>query len=241
MAKAFAKSFYNSKDWKKVRESVLIRDKGLCQGKDCLKPAEEVHHVEELSPRNINNPNITLNPDNLISLCKDCHFKVHRAEALKRYKDRQRQRILKGGMYFDEDGMIKPMEVNIVYGAPASGKSTYVETHRRCGDLVIDLDRIQWALGKTDGKNNLLDLSILVREYLYDLISDRAKEVDSKNVWVVAGLPNKKERTELAERLDAGLILIDTDIETCIERARERNDSQLQIAIVENYFEKFER
>lgn len=36
-------------------------------------PAEEVHLKKELTPDNINDISVTVNPDNLISLCGDCH------------------------------------------------------------------------------------------------------------------------------------------------------------------------
>lgn len=67
----------------------MKRDAYLCQ--DCLKrgmykPAEEVHHITPLTPENINDESITLNMDNLISLCKDCHAKRHNKKDDKRYK-----------------------------------------------------------------------------------------------------------------------------------------------------------
>ena len=78
MAREFSKSFYNSKEWENVRNAVLMRDKYLCQ--KCGRPAEEVHHKVHLSPQNIGDPSVTLNMDNLVSLCKDCHFEEHRGE-----------------------------------------------------------------------------------------------------------------------------------------------------------------
>jgi 5-methylcytosine-specific restriction endonuclease McrA len=85
---AFAKKFYKSKQWQKTRAMIWSRDRGLCQ--DCLKrglvtPAAEVHHIIELTPANIDRPEITLNPDNLISLCKDCHAKRHHPDDHRRY------------------------------------------------------------------------------------------------------------------------------------------------------------
>ena len=35
-----------------------------------------MHHVIELTPINITDKRVALNPDNLISLCHDCHTKV---------------------------------------------------------------------------------------------------------------------------------------------------------------------
>lgn len=86
--KEWARRFYASKAWKNTREVVKKRDSFLCQ--DCLAkgmyvPAEEVHHIVELTPENINNPVVSLNPDNLISLCRECHRARHtKQETFKR-------------------------------------------------------------------------------------------------------------------------------------------------------------
>ena len=65
-------SFYWSKEWKKIRESALIRDNYLCQ--DCLKlgritKATDVHHIIKLKIDYKKRNDI----DNLVSLCKKCH------------------------------------------------------------------------------------------------------------------------------------------------------------------------
>lgn len=86
--KPYAKGFYKSKAWQSVREFVMSRDARLCQ--DCLKKgkittAEEVHHIVEITHDNITDPSITLNPDNLVSLCRECHAARHGARP-RRYK-----------------------------------------------------------------------------------------------------------------------------------------------------------
>jgi len=77
MAREFAKAFYKSKEWQQVRDFVLKRDAYLCR---CGAPAVDVHHIIHLTPQNIMDPTISLNPENLISLCKDCHYAEHRGE-----------------------------------------------------------------------------------------------------------------------------------------------------------------
>ena len=74
MAKEYSKAFYNSKLWKNCRREVLRRDLYTCAY--CHARASEVHHKIELTPANINDINISLNPDNLVSLCHDCHTKI---------------------------------------------------------------------------------------------------------------------------------------------------------------------
>lgn len=73
MAKKWAKPFYDSKVWKNVRQEVLRRDLYTCH--DCLRRASEVHHIIELTPNNIQDHKIALNPRNLQCLCHDCHTK----------------------------------------------------------------------------------------------------------------------------------------------------------------------
>lgn len=81
MAQEFSKSFYNSKQWRQTREYILKRDCYLCVM--CGNAAEEVHHKIHLTPSNINNPMITLHESNLISLCGDCHKRIHSADKTK--------------------------------------------------------------------------------------------------------------------------------------------------------------
>lgn len=80
MAKPFAKKFYSSKQWQDCRNAYAERVHHLCE--NCLargiyKPGEIVHHMIELDPVTIENPEISLNPDNLQMLCRDCHADVH--------------------------------------------------------------------------------------------------------------------------------------------------------------------
>jgi len=75
IAREFSKAFYNSKQWKKCRESFKQSKFGLCER--CGMPGEEVHHKIYLSPENINDPYITLSWDNLELLCLSCHSKEH--------------------------------------------------------------------------------------------------------------------------------------------------------------------
>ena len=84
MAREFAKQFYSSAAWQSCRNEYMKRAHYLCE--DCLargiyKPAKEVHHIEELTPANIHRPEIALNFDNLVALCKNCHKERHSERA----------------------------------------------------------------------------------------------------------------------------------------------------------------
>ncbi|MCM1192908.1 MAG: HNH endonuclease [Butyrivibrio sp.] len=85
MAKDWSKDFYNSAVWKTQRQAILKRDRFRCTEPGCHRTAEEVHHIEELTEANINNPQITLNPKNLRSLCSRCHKRITREMKQKSY------------------------------------------------------------------------------------------------------------------------------------------------------------
>ena len=74
MAKEFAKKFYRSKAWLKCRAAYITSVFGLCE--KCQRPGYILHHKKELTPENINDPEIALGFDNLQYLCLDCHNRV---------------------------------------------------------------------------------------------------------------------------------------------------------------------
>lgn len=80
MPQPFAKRFYKSKEWQKIRAYVFERDKGLCQeclSKGLIQAGEEVHHTTFLTALNIYDTDVTLNPNRLKLLCYPCHKKQH--------------------------------------------------------------------------------------------------------------------------------------------------------------------
>ena len=86
--KPYAEKFYSSKAWKNTRAAYAKSKRNLCElclDKGLYKPCEIVHHKVELTPDNIDNPDITLNWQNLQCVCRDCHAMIHDRRNL-RYK-----------------------------------------------------------------------------------------------------------------------------------------------------------
>ncbi len=249
MARAFAKAFYRSKEWSQVRQYVLIRDKYLCR--NCGAPAEEVHHIKHLTPDNIWDASVSLNPDNLVSLCRDCHFAVHKrdiAEGVARSnRERARRRILReDGTYFDENGMLVMRKVYLVYGSPRAGKTTFVREHMEDGDCVIDLDAILAALRLTEKRrknDNLLGLAIDIRDYLYSELERKSESYDCKHVWIIGGFPGRGEREELCARLNAEPVYISAPQKECERRAIKTNeygDADYSVYVVRNWWNRYQ-
>lgn len=100
MAKDWARAFYRSPVWQALRRRALIRDGFTCRF--CGARAEEVDHIQELTPANINDPSVALNMNNLQSLCHDCHTR-------KTMEDKGvLQTDCDAEYYFDADGNLSP-------------------------------------------------------------------------------------------------------------------------------------
>lgn len=86
--KEYAKAFYTSEAWKKTRIAYIKRVNGLCERCKAAGeyvPGKIVHHKKHITPKNINDPRITLSFGNLELLCEDCHNKEHKRKKNSRY------------------------------------------------------------------------------------------------------------------------------------------------------------
>lgn len=71
MSKEFSKAFYKSARWLKCRQSYIKSVNGVCER--CGNPGYILHHKILLTPENINDPDVTLNFENLEFVCLQCH------------------------------------------------------------------------------------------------------------------------------------------------------------------------
>lgn len=93
MARVFAKKFYNSKAWQDARQAYIESRFGICER--CGAPdSKQVHHTIWLDESNINDPKISLNPDNFELLCEICHQNEH--------NEKYSPTVM--GLVFDENG-----------------------------------------------------------------------------------------------------------------------------------------
>jgi len=74
--------FYHSREWKRVREAVLIRDNFLCQHclkENIIKSAEIVHHIKEVKENWLQRYNVK----NCESVCRNCHNRIDHTSIIK--------------------------------------------------------------------------------------------------------------------------------------------------------------
>ena len=75
---------YRSPDWKSIKEQQL-RACPLCE--KCGQPATEVHHI---TPHR-GDPGLFFNPNNLMSLCHDCHTRETQKEIAQRQREQYQE------------------------------------------------------------------------------------------------------------------------------------------------------
>lgn len=86
MAREFVGNFYKTAAWKKLRDSYIKSVGGLCErcyASGIIRHGDTIHHKIHLTPENINDPAVTMNPENLELLCRQCHADVHRKNQLR--------------------------------------------------------------------------------------------------------------------------------------------------------------
>ena len=193
-------SFYASSRWMKLRAALIAERGPRCEqcGKLERDPSKLTgHHMIDLTPENVGDASISLNPKYIKIVCRDCHDAVHQRFG---HENTGRQ-------------------VYLVYGMPGSGKSTYVQQYARRGDLIVDMDLLYQAVSGLP-MHNKPDVLLSNVYALYDLLLDQVKSRYGKwyNAFIVGGFPDRWQREKLADDLGAELIFCDATREECINR-----------------------
>lgn len=198
-------NFYKSKEWQCLLQQIKLErvsEDGVLYCEHCGKPMTKAydiigHHKEELTEANVNNLEISLNPDNISLIHFMCHNKIH-----------------------ERFGFLQ-QKVYIVYGSPCAGKSTWVNSVANKDDLILDIDNIWECICNSDkyNKPNRLKANVFnIRDCILDQIKTRTGMW--RNAFVVGGYPLKMDRERLADRLGAELIYIDSTKEECLARSK---------------------
>ena len=221
MAQSWAMELYQSKAWHDLRQALILQRGLRCEecGKLVTNPSKLIgDHVQELTPENVHNPLVALNPNNVRLICADCHNKKH-----KRFG------------YNSKD-------VYIIYGPPCSGKTLLVNQMHQRGDIIVDMDVLYQAISGCslyDKPDNIKAAVFRARDALLDVVKTRYGQWC--NAFIVGGYPHKAQREALARKLGAHLVYCEATREECLARAAERgvheNDWKRFIL---KYFEEFE-
>lgn len=218
------RNFYRSKEWTTFR-MMLIQQRGpICSRcKRIVTNSIELigHHKEELTPENVHDYNISLNPDKVDLVCRDCHDKEHKRFG---YENTGRQ-------------------VFLIYGPPLSGKTTYVIQNKGRHDIVVDINQIFTGitmLPDYDKPDALLPIVRGIHNQLLDNI--RTRYGKWHNAWIVGGYADKHQREQVMNDTGAEAILCDATVDECMSRLHTDVRLQFRQSEYEEYIRKwFER
>lgn len=197
--------FYNSKEWRSFR-SMLIAQRtnpidGVLydefNGAPLLKAYDIVlHHKQPLTMQNVNDFSVSLNPENIMIVSQKSHNEIHA-----------------------RFGYIAQRKVYIVYGAPCSGKTTFVNNIKGNSDLVVDIDNIWQCVtgGQRYEKPNALKQNVFgLRDCLLDMVRTRAGKWERAFIITSGAVKGIRERE--IETYGAESIFIDESKDTCLQR-----------------------
>lgn len=196
--------FYKSREWEKLLEILKLErvdDTGQVICSHCHKPITRKydcigHHRIELTEQNVNDPDISLNPDNIALVHFRCHNLIHR-----RFE----------GFY---------QQVYLVYGPPCAGKTTWVDSVANDDDLIIDIDRIWECLCNSDRyhKPNRIKANVFgVRDALVDMV--KIRKGMWRNAYIIGTYPLRTDRDRICSLLRAREVFIFEKKDICLSRA----------------------
>ena len=234
--------FYKSKKWETFRQVIISEHTdadGYVHCCRCGKPILQkydliVHHKKELTEANVNDAMVALNPDNVECICFKCHNAVH-------------DRFVAGHAASNTNGYKPvPKHVYIVYGSPAAGKSTWVQSVAAPSDLVVDLDNI-WQMISCNGRYvkpaALKAVVFQIRDELYNIIKYRSGKWH--NAYIITGGAMKGDRERLQQRVNADdFVFIDTDKAECFRRLKGKglcaDQLEMWTGFIEEWFERYQ-
>lgn len=224
-------TFYKSREWEgllKVIKQERVNADGYLICEQCGRPmlrAYDVigHHKVELTEQNVNDRMISLNPDNIALVHHACHNRIH-------------DKLAK---------LTRARQVFLVYGAPLSGKTTWVQDNKGDDDYVVDMDNIWQCI--TGGRryykpNRLKAIAFKIRDAELDAVKYRLGKWNQ--AYICGGYPLQSERERLAQELGAREIFIDASKEECLKRLESlpdddgRNKEEWQ-GYIEEWFRRY--
>ncbi|MCR5451944.1 MAG: ATP-binding protein [Lachnospiraceae bacterium] len=122
--------------------------------------------------------------------------------------------------------------LHVICGAPCSGKTTYVTNHSKENDLIIDLDKIASAFGGSDyhASGEPFEVALKARNMaIKHALSGKGE------YWLIDTLPTK-EHLEQYQKANAEIVVLDTSINKCIERAKDRPKGTEEV--IKRWFEQ---
>lgn len=231
--------FYKSLDWANCKLQVLderTKKDGVVYCEHCGKPivkgfnpsknnnagAIVFHHKIYLTNQNVNDANVSINPQNIQIVHWNCHNEIHER--------------------FTGQYNIQEKKVYLITGASCSGKTTWVKERIQSNDIVLDIDDVWQLLSGQDRYIKPNSIKTIVFNLRNEIKSNIARGTGTwRNAFIIESLPSKADREREADKYKAfnvEVITMQCSIEECLQRLHEKPDGR-NIKAYEEYIREY--
>ena len=220
--------FYTSREWEKFRLQIILErmnKKGETidehTGQIIVNRNDVIlHHIKPLTLDNVNDYNISFNPENIMIVSQRSHNDIH-----SRFGSRNNKKVY------------------VVYGPPCSGKTTYAKRAAGPNDLIVDIDSIWECISNNPRyiKPAALNRNVFsIRDALLDQVKTRFGNWE--NAYVVGSYPLIAERQRLQGLLGCEFIFINKSKDECLTNLYKASDRDIKAweGFIDEWFNRYQ-
>lgn len=215
--KTTAERGYGGK-WQRERERFLRHNPlcVYCQKEGRVTEATVVDHIVDHQ----GDPALFWQQSNWQPLCKPCHDSVKRLE---------------GKRHSSKLNTLEPATmIHIVIGPTCGGKSTFVQSSKADGDVVVDYDKLAQALGASRSHKAtglVKEAAFAAREAVIDMLISS----HGGSAWIIHTRPTQRH-IEKYQRAHATFHVVNPGMDECIRRAAQDGRPEGSINDIQDWF-----
>jgi predicted kinase len=129
----------------------------------------------------------------------------------------------------------------VVTGPPASGKSSYIRSHAKPSDVVIDLDLMALAMAGpgADHHRHHPVLLRIVHRARQAAIHEAERHLDTTDVYLIHTMPSPKARAKY-KRLGARIVVVDPGESIVRQRVEMMRQPEME-AVVTRWYREYRK
>lgn len=132
--------------------------------------------------------------------------------------------------------------IYIVYGAPCSGKTTYVQQHIKDNDIVWGWDAVEFSFNGLSYQEKNQNINRFMKRVRRLFIDECIINTSVSDKWIILTNLNQKLIDELDAVDEIKIYQMQTSKEECVSRlsATARKDKDELLQVIEDWFNKYD-